>query len=87
MDDDKFIQNITEKIERMTGCRVDVEIDHLDAGKLEVELDRENPRVILGANIFKYAGFARMCIEYSTASIQRKRPIDVLEFHLLLARN
>ncbi len=87
MDDDQFVQNIVEKIERMTGCRANVEVDHLDPGRLEVELDRETPRVILGANIFKYAGFARMCIEYATASIQRKRPIDVLEFHLLLARN
>ncbi len=87
MDDDQFVHNIVEKIERLTGCRVDVEVDHLDAGRLEVKLDGENPRIVMGANIFKYAGFARMCIEYATASIQRKRPIDVLEFHLLLARN
>ncbi len=87
MDDDQFVRNIVEKIERLTGCRVDVEVDHLDAGRLEVELDRDPPRILMGANIFKYAGFARMCIEYATASIQRKRPIDVLEFHLLLARN
>ena len=87
MDDDQFVHNIVEKIERITGCRVEVEVDHLAAGRLEVELDREPFRVVLGANIFKYAGFARMCIEYATASIQRKRPIDVLEFHLLLARN
>ncbi len=87
MDDAKFVHNIVEKIERITGRRIDVEVDHLDAGKLEVELDREIPRIIMGANIFKYAGFARMCIEYATASIQRNRPIDVLEFHRLLARN
>ena len=87
MDDDQFVHNIVEKIERMTGCRVDVQVDHLDAGKLEVKLDGDTPRIVMGANIFKYAGFARMCIEYATASIQRKRPIDVLEFHLLLARN
>ena len=35
----------------------------------------------------RYAGFARMCIEYAAASIQEQRPIDMLEFHLLLARN
>ena len=87
MDDDQFVHRIQEKIERITGRRVDVEIDHLDAGKLEVDLDREIPRVVMGSNIFRYSGFARMCIEYVTASIQRHRPIDVLEFHLLLARN
>jgi len=42
---------------------------------------------VLGANIFQYAGFARMCVEYAVASIKKDRPIDVLEFHLLLARN
>ncbi len=87
MDDEQFVQNILEKIERLTGRSVEIEVDRVDAGRLEVELDRETPRVVLGANIFKYAGFARMCIEYASASIQRKRPIDVLEFHLLLARN
>ena len=65
------------------GGRVDEE----DANKLQVELEREIPLVVVGANIYQYAGFARMCIEYAAASIQRQRPIDVLEFHLLLARN
>ncbi len=87
MDDQSFIDNIEEKIERMTGCRVELRIDEQDSTRLAVELDRETPLVVLGTNIFHYAGFARMCIEYAAASIQRQRPIDMLEFHLLLARN
>ena len=87
MDDQQFVLSIGEKIERLTGRRVELEIDQNDASKLLVELDRETPLVILGTNIFHYAGFARMCIEYAAASIQMQRPIEVLEFHLLLARN
>ena len=87
MDDQQFVLSIGEKIERLTGRRVELEIDQDDASKLLVELDRETPLVILGTNIFHYAGFARMCIEYAAASIQMQRPIEVLEFHLLLARN
>lgn len=87
MDDDRFLQRIGEKIEQSTGRRVDVEIDHGDADKLDVELDRDIPRVVMGANAIHYAGFARMCIEYATASIRRQRLIDMLEFHVLLARN
>ena len=87
MDDQQFIDNIGEKIERMTGCRVELQIDEQDASRLVVELDRETPLVVLGTNVYHYAGFARMCIEYAAVSIQRQRPINVLEFHLLLARN
>lgn len=87
MDDEEFVQRIVEKIQRLTGTRVDVEVDRQDAGKLEIELRGEVPRVVLGANIFQYAGFARMCVEYAVASIKQDRPIDVLEFHMLLARN
>ena len=87
MDDEEFIQRIVEKIQRLTGTRVDVEVDREDGGKLEIELNGEVPKVVLGFNVFKYAGFARMCVEYAVASIKQDRPIDVLEFHLLLARN
>ena len=87
MDDEEFIQRIVEKIQRLTGTRVEVEVDRQDGGKLEVELTGEVPRVLLGAHIFQYAGFARMCVEYAVASIKQDRPIDVLEFHMLLARN
>ena len=87
MDDEEFIQRIVEKIQRLTGTRVDVEVDRQDSGKLEINLNGEVPRVVLGANIFQYAGFARMCVEYAVASIKQDRPINLLEFHLLLARN
>ncbi len=87
MDDEQFIQRIVDKIQRLTGASVDVEVDRENGGKLEIELDREVPRVLMGSNIFQYAGFARMCVEYAVASIKQDRPIDILEFHLLLARN
>jgi hypothetical protein len=41
----------------------------------------------MGSNIYEYSGFARMCIEYAAASLRQRRPIEVLEFHVLLARN
>ena len=87
MDDQQFIDRIREKIERLTGRRVELQVDQQDASRLHVELERDVPLVVMGSNIYQYSGFARMCIEYAAASIQRQRPINVLEFHLLLARN
>ena len=87
MDDDRFLERIHQKIERLTGREIELEIDQEESNQLKVELEREVPLVVLGANIFQYSGFARMCVEYAVESIRQKRPIDVLEFHLLLARN
>ena len=87
MDDEDFVRRIQEKIERLTGRSIELQVDHQEAGQLQVDLDRDVPQVVLGANIFQYSGFARMCVEYAVESIRKQRPIDVLEFHLLLARN
>ena len=87
MDDEQFLERIHQKIERLTGRVIQLEIDQEETNQLKVELEREVPLVVLGVNIFQYSGFARMCVEYAVESIRRQRPIDVLEFHLLLARN
>ena len=87
MDDEQFLERIHQKIERLTGRAIHLEIDQEETNQLKVELEREVPLVVLGANIFQYSGFARMCVEYAVESIRQQRPIDVLEFHLLLARN
>ena len=87
MEDQLFVRRIQEKIERMAGCSVEVQVDHDDESQLQVELVREVPLVVMGSNIYEYSGFARMCIEYAAASIQHQRHIEVLEFHVLLARN
>lgn len=87
MENDEFVQKMQEKIERLTDRAIDLEIDHLEANQLQIELDPEVPRVVFGSNVYKYSGFARMCVEYSVASIREQRNIEPLEFHLLLARN
>ncbi len=87
MDDEQFLERIHQKIERLTGRPIQLEIDQEETNQLKVELEQEVPLVVLGANIFQYSGFARMCVEYVVESIRQQRPIDVLEFHLLLARN
>ena len=87
MEDQQFIDQIREKIERLTDRTVELRIDDDDANHLGVDLEREVPLVIMGANILEYAGFARMCVEYAVASIREDRPIDPVEFHVLLARN
>lgn len=87
MDNDEFIQRLREKIERLTEGPIDLQIDLEDLNRMQIELGPEVPRVILGANIYKYSGFARMCVEYAVASIRERRDIEPLEFHLLLARN
>ena len=87
MDDQDFLRRIHQKIERLTGCTIELEVDRQEANQLQVELDREVPLVVMGSNIFQYSGFARMCVEYAVECIRQKRPIDMLEFHMILARN
>jgi hypothetical protein len=87
MENQQFVQRLHDKIERLTEGRIDLEIDLEDGSQLRVELEREIPLVVLGSNIFEFSGFARMCVEYAVGSIRKQRPIEILEFHLLLARN
>ncbi len=87
MEDDEFLDRIQRKIQTLTQKRIELRLDHEDVNQLVVELEREVPLVILGSNVLQFSGFARMCVEYVVESIRRHRPLDLLEFHLLLARN
>ena len=87
MDNDEFVRRIRNKIQRLTDASIDLHVDMENYNRLQVDLDDEVPRVTLGANIYKYSGFARMCVEYAVASIRERRDLQTLEFHLLLARN
>ena len=87
MEDAEFIHRIREKIERLTATSVELDIDHNDPQQFQVDFSLEVPRVVLGANVYEYSGFARMCVEYAVASIRQQRPIEMMEFHLLLSRN
>jgi len=87
MNDQEFIRRIQEKIQRLTGRSVELNIDRREANQLQVEFQREVPLVVLGSDIVQYPGFARMCVEYSVACIRQQRHINQLEFQLLLARN
>jgi len=87
MKDNEFLARVQEKIERLTGRRVNLQIDDRNVSQMGVELDGELPTVILGSNVLDYSGFARMGIEYAVACIRQERTIDREEFHVLLARN
>jgi hypothetical protein len=87
MEDDQFVQRIQDKIQRLADCAIELRIDHEDPSQLKVDLEGEVPVVILGSSVYHYPGFARMCIEYVVACLRERRSIDMLEFHLLLARN
>ena len=87
MDDHIFLDRLHRKIERMTERAVEVQVDQEELNQLQVDLQREVPLVVVGANVYRYSGFARMCVEYAVESIKKQRTIDTLEFHLLLARN
>ena len=87
MDDEQCVDNIQRKIERLTERSIEFQVDRQEADQLQVDLEREVPLVVMGSNIFNYSGFARMCVEYAVASIRQQRPIDMLEFHILLGRN
>ena len=83
MEDDEFVERIHRKIERMTQRAVEVQVDREELNQLQVDLHREVPLVVVGSNVLRYSGFARMCIEYAVESIKQQRTIDTLEFHLL----
>ena len=87
MDNDELTRRIRNKIQRLTECSIDLRVDVENHNRLQVDLDGEAPRVTLGANIYRYSGFARMCVEYAVASIRERRDLGTLEFHLLLVRN
>ena len=87
MKDNEFLARVQEKIERLTGRKVNLQIDEQDVSQMGVQLDGELPTVILGSNALDYSGFARMGIEYAVACIRQERTIEREEFHVLLARN
>ena len=87
MEDSEFLDKIREKIERLTGRQVELQIDDEDASQLGVEMDGDLPLVIMGNHVLEYSGFARMGTEYAVACIREERPIEPIEFHMLLARN
>ena len=75
------------KIEAMAGRPISMIVDRKKADRLEVDPNEYEPKVVVGSAVLKYPGFARMCIEYAVASIQRGRRISALEFHMVLGRN
>lgn len=87
MENDEFIAKIREKIERLTDGPIELKVDVEDLNRIQIELVPGVPEVTLGANIYKYSGFARMCVEYAVATIRERRDLEPLEFHMLLARN
>lgn len=87
MENEEFVRRLREKIERLAECTIDLNIDIEEPDRLRVDHQQDVPQVVLGSNIYEYSGFARMCAEYAVASIRERRPIELLEFHSLLARN
>ena len=87
MEDQEFFDRIKAKIERLTGTEIRLQIDTADKNQIKVALESHIPEVTLGSNVLEYAGFARMAVEYTVASIRERRELEPLEFHILLARN
>jgi hypothetical protein len=88
MEDEKFLQQIREKIARLTGREVEVVLgEEREGGTLTVEMGGPVPKVTLTPRVLEHAGLARMSIEYAVACIKAGREIDLLEFHALLRRN
>ena len=87
LEDQQFVTELKNKIEKLTGDFIDLRVNEENPSDISVQLDGPIPVVNMGSHIYEYSGFARMCVEYSVASIKNKRPIDVLEFHIMLGRN
>ncbi len=87
MENHKFVDRLHYKLEKVTNRDVELSVTDDDPNFLDVDLKAPVPKVVLGSNIYEYPGFARMCLEYAAASINKGRHIGELEFHVLLARN
>jgi len=87
MEDDKFVDNIKTKIERMAGREIDLSIDEQSENPVMLDMNTPVPRVVLGEQVLKFPGMARMAIEYVVACIKEERPLNPLEFQMLLRRN
>ncbi len=87
MDDQEFQYRIREKIERLTGKDIQLDISQTEESQLAVELSGPVPWVTLGSGVLKYPGFARMAVEYAVVCIRQERNIGWLEFQVLLRRN
>lgn len=87
MEDQEFLEQVHEKIERMSGRPVELVLDEDDPLRVAVDLGSLLPKVFLGKGILEYPGLARMGIEYAAASIRAGRHIGPLEFTMLLRRN
>ncbi len=78
MDDQEFLSRIKEKIERLSGTEIRINLDAVDQDASRVDLDGHIPEVTLGSNVLRYSGFVRMCIEYAVASIRERRKLGNL---------
>ena len=87
VEDQQFVVELKNKIEKLTGNLIDLRVNEDNPSDISVNLEGTVPVVSMGSHKYEYSGFARMCVEYSVASIRRNRPINILEFHIMLGRN
>ena len=87
MEDREFVQRVKQKIERLTGQEIDLDIDYDNQSRMTLELNIAVPRVVIGSDMLHHAGFGRLAIEYAVASIKRGGEVSQLEFQALLSRN
>ncbi len=87
MDDNEFIQRMRQRIQESTGVEVALELDHVQAGDVDVILTGPQPRVLMGADALQHAGLARMFIQYAILCITEGRKVDQDEFTRFLRRN
>ena len=87
MDDEQFIANMKEKIERLVGREIELEVDPESENPVVLDMNLPVPKVVFGAQILEYPGLARMAVEYTAACIKEERALEPLEFQLLLRRN
>ena len=87
MDDQEFLDGIKDKIEKLTGIAISLDVDHHDQNALRVDRETAIPKVVIGSHVLEYSGFARLAVEYAVASLRAGRDLDTLEFQTLLSRN
>ena len=87
MDDNEFLDKIKDKIEKLSGVAIRLDLDREDQSALRVEREGPTPTVVVGSHVLEYSGFARMATEYAVACLRAGRDLDQLEFQILLARN
>ena len=87
MDDSDFIRRMKARIEASSGQAIELKLDTGKPDAISVEFSSPIPQVVMGADVLKFSGLARMFMQYVILSLRMGRKVEQDEFFLFMRRN